>query len=94
MKPFEQKSRIDAELSKFDEIVTISELRYEERWEAEMHDPENDLEAVEFCELKQTIESAHDVMSSEQLLEVADAMHDEIRDRGDDPKSGPPTCPT
>jgi hypothetical protein len=47
---------------------------------------------IDFCELKHTIEDAHPLMTSEQLLEVADDLHEAIRERQDDPKSGPSEC--
>jgi hypothetical protein len=48
--------------------------------------------AIDFCELKHTLADAHPLMTDEQLLEVADDMHDAIRDRHGDPKSGPSEC--
>jgi hypothetical protein len=47
---------------------------------------------IDFCELKHTLADAHPLMTDEQLLEVADDMHDAIRDRHGDPKSGPSEC--
>ncbi len=47
---------------------------------------------VDFCELKHTIADAHSLMTDAQLLEVADDIHDAIRDRHGDPKSGPSEC--
>jgi hypothetical protein len=44
-------------------------------------------------ELKNVLADAHPLMTDEQLLEVADDIHDEIRDRHGDPKSGPSACP-
>jgi DNA-binding response OmpR family regulator len=59
-----------------------------------MAEPQIELTPTDFCELKHTLEDAHKTMSSDQLLEVADDMHEEIRDRGDDPRSGPSNCTT
>ena len=47
---------------------------------------------IDFCELKHTLADAHSLLSDEQLLEVADDMHDAIRERQGDPKSGPSEC--
>ncbi len=47
---------------------------------------------IDFCELKHTIADAHPLMTDAQLLEVADDMHDTIRERHGDPKSGPSEC--
>ena len=57
-----------------------------------MSDPEPKLEPEQFCELKHTIEEANQTLSSEQLLEIADEMHEEIRERGTNPKSGQSSC--
>jgi DNA-binding response OmpR family regulator len=59
-----------------------------------MAEPQIELKPNDFCALKHTLEVANKTMSSEQLLEVADDMHEEIRERGDDPKSGPSNCST
>ena len=48
---------------------------------------------IDFCELKQVLEDAHPLMSDQQLLEVADDMHEAIRERHGDPHSGPSECP-
>jgi hypothetical protein len=58
--------------------------------EAVMSEPQQT--TVDFCELKHTIADAHSLMTDAQLLEVADDIHDAIRDRHGDPKSGPSEC--
>ncbi len=49
---------------------------------------------IDFCELKHVLEEAHPLMSDQQLLEVADDMHEAIRERHGDPRSGPSECQT
>jgi hypothetical protein len=49
--------------------------------------------SIDFCELKHVLEEAHPLMSDQQLLEVADDMHEAIRERRGDPRSGPSECP-
>ena len=56
-----------------------------------IHKPET--AGIDFCELKQVLEDAHSLMSDQQLLEVADDMHEAIRERHGDPRSGPSECP-
>ena len=48
---------------------------------------------IDFCELKHVLEEAHPLMSDNQLLEVADDMHEAIRERRGDPHSGVSECP-
>ena len=50
--------------------------------------------SIDFCELKHVLEDAHPLMSDQQLLEVADDMHEVIRERHGDPYSGPSECLT
>ena len=47
----------------------------------------------DFCELKHILEGAQPLLSDRQLLEIADDMHDAIRERHGDPISGPSECP-
>ena len=47
---------------------------------------------VDFCELKHTLAEAHTLLTDEQMLEVADDLHEAIRERHGDPKSGPSEC--
>jgi hypothetical protein len=61
--------------------------------EAAMSEPQQTATKIDFCELKHVLADAHPLMTDEQLLEVADDIHDEIRDRHGDPKSGPSACP-
>jgi len=55
-------------------------------------DEAHTLDDAEFCALKGTLASAYAQMSSEQLLEVADDLHEIIRFRHDDPQSGASVC--
>ena len=48
--------------------------------------------SIDFCELKHVLEEAHPLMSDQQLLEVADDIHEAIRERHGDPHSGPSEC--
>jgi hypothetical protein len=54
--------------------------------EAAMSEPQQTATKIDFCELKHVLADAHPLMTDEQLLEVADDVHDE-------PKSGPSACP-
>ncbi len=47
---------------------------------------------VEFCTLKGTLEETYARMTSDQMLELADHLHDAIRSRGADPRSGRDSC--
>ncbi len=57
-----------------------------------MSEPRSTTSNIDFCELKHTLAGAHTLMTDEQLLEVADDMHEAIRERQGDPKSGPSAC--
>ena len=48
---------------------------------------------ADFCELKHVLEEAQPLLSDGQLLEMADDMHDAIRERHGDPISGASECP-
>jgi hypothetical protein len=60
--------------------------------EASMKKPKPDTSNINFCELKHVLEDAQTLLSDRQLLEVADDMHEAIRERHGNPISGASEC--
>lgn len=57
-----------------------------------MIEPQATTPKIDFCELKHALAETHSFLTDVQLLEVADDMHDAIRERHGHPKSGHSEC--